>query len=155
VDDTAVGSGGPCACEPDCGCAVDAVATQDLLIVWQRLLTDGETCPRCETTQDAVRAAVEALTKALAPLGITPRLEERALDLTTFEGSPAESNRIWIAGRPLEDWLGASAGASPCCSVCGDSECRTLEVDGSSFEAVPARLVIKAGLAAASSLLAV
>lgn len=144
-----------CECEPTCGCAAEPRPTQELLIVWQRLLTDGATCPRCGTTQLAVRAAVEALTEALRPLGITTRLEERALDLTTFQGSPGESNRIWIAGRPLEAWLGATSGASRCCSVCGDNECRTIEVDGSSFEAVPERLIVKAGLTAAASLLAV
>lgn len=95
------------------------------------------------------------MAEALRPLGIRPPLEERALDLVTFEGSPWESNRVWIAGRPLEDWLGATAGASQCCSVCGDNECRTLEVDGSTFEAVPERLIVKAGLAAAAWLLTV
>jgi hypothetical protein len=53
----------------------------------------------------------------------------------------------------LEHWLGATTGASRCCSVCGETECRTLEVDGASFEAVPERLIVKAGLAAAASLL--
>jgi hypothetical protein len=124
-------------------------------VLWQRLLTDGATCPRCGTTQHAVRQAVEKLAEALGPLGIRPILEERALDLATFEGSPGESNRIWIAGRPLEEWLGANAGASRCCSVCGDNECRTLEVDGSTYDAVPERLIVKAGLAAAASLLTV
>ena len=123
--------------------------------MWQRLLTEGATCPRCGTTQQAVRRAVEALDEALRPLGIRATLEERALDQAAFEGSPGESNRIWIAGRPLEDWLGATAGASQCCSVCGDNHCRTLEVDGSTFEAVPDRLIVKAGLAAAASLLSV
>lgn len=60
-----------------------------------------------------------------------------------------------LRSRGWRDWLGATAGASQCCAVCGDNDCRTLEVDGSSFEAVPERLIIKAGLAAAASLLAV
>jgi hypothetical protein len=125
-----------------------------LVVVWQRLLTDGDTCPRCGTTQHAVRNAVATLREAMRPLGITLTLEERALDLAAFEASPADSNRIWIGGRPLEDWLGATVGASGCCSVCGDNDCRTLEVDGSSFEAVPEQLIVKAGLLAAASLLA-
>jgi hypothetical protein len=155
MDEATEESSRSCGCGPSCGCPDEARATQELAIVWQRLLTEGTTCPRCGTTQQAVHQAVEALTEALRPLGITPVLEERALDQATFEASPEASNRIWIAGRPLEDWLGATAGASSCCSVCGDNECRTLEVDGSSFEAVPERLIIKAGLAAAASLLTV
>ena len=74
----------------------------------------------------ATEHAVDALTEALRPLGISPTLEERALDQAAFEGAPGESNRIWIAGRPLEDWLDASAGASQCCSVCGDNDCPTV-----------------------------
>lgn len=155
MDDTTEPTNSDCGCEPACGCAADASPAQVLTITWQRLLTDGTTCPRCGTTQHAVRHAVATLTEALRPLGITPMLEERALDEATFERSPGESNRIWMAGRPLEDWLGATAGASQCCSVCGDHDCRALEIDGSSFEAVPERLIVKAGLAAAASLLTV
>lgn len=151
MTETSVESTSSCGCDPACGCAPPG--GHELMVVWQRLLTDGETCPRCGTTQQAVRDAVATLREALLPLGITPNLEERSLDLATFQGSPGESNRIWIAGRPLEDWLGATVGASACCSVCGDNECRTLEVEGSSFEAVPEQLIVKAGLVAAASML--
>lgn len=154
MDETGVRSSSSCSCEPSCGCEQATQTTPELEIVWQRLLDQGDTCPRCGTTQQAVRAAVHTLTEALRPLGIAPRLEERSLDLATFERSPSESNRIWIAGRPLEEWLGATAGASRCCEVCGDNECRTLEVDGSALEAVPERLIVRAGLVAAASLLA-
>ena len=41
---------------------------------------------------------------------------------------------------------------SQCCSVCGDNSCRTLQVDGKTYEAVPETLIVKAGLAAASTL---
>jgi hypothetical protein len=37
--------------------------------------------------------------------------------------------------------------------VCGDSECRTLEVSGTTFEAIPERLILKAALLAAAQLL--
>jgi hypothetical protein len=86
-------------------------------------------------------------------LGIEPTLDERAIDERSFKTNPSESNRIWIAGRPLEEWLGAKVGSSRCCSVCGDSECRTVEVAGASFEAIPEKLFLKAGLLAAAHLL--
>jgi hypothetical protein len=155
MDDKTVEPTSSCGGEPSRGDASEASAAQELVIVWQRLLSGGSTCPRCGTTQQAVRRGVDTLSDALRPLGIRPVLEERALDQATFEDAPGESNRIWIAGRPLEEWLGATAGASTCCSVCGDNNCRTLEFDGTSFEAVPDRLIVKAGLAAAASLLAV
>ena len=43
----------------------------------------------------------------LGPLGIGPQLQTRVLDQVSFDTAPAESNRIWIAGKPLEEWIGA------------------------------------------------
>jgi hypothetical protein len=53
----------------------------------------------------------------------------------------------------MEDWLSGSVGSSRCCSVCGDSDCRTLEIRGTTFETIPERLIVKAGLLAAAELL--
>ncbi len=64
---------------------------------------------------------------------------------------PSESNRIWIAGRPLEDWLDASVGKSTCCSACGGAECRTLEIGSATFETIPEELILKAALLAAAA----
>lgn len=94
------------------------------------------------------------LTETLRPLGIEPELETRALDQATFEAHPSESNRVWIAGQPMEAWVGAQVGASPCCSVCGDTPCRTVEVDGTTYEAIPERLLVRAAMVAAADLLA-
>ena len=69
-----------------------------------------------------------------------------------FERDPSASNRIWIAGKPMEEWLEGNVGSSRCCSVCGESECRTIEVSGTTFEAIPERLILKAALLAASDL---
>lgn len=121
-------------------------------IVWQRLVNEaGQTCERCGDTEAALHGAVGRLRIALAPLGLEPRLETRTLDEGTFREAPSESNRIWIAGRPLEQWLGASAGSSRCCSACGDADCRTVSVGGTVFEAVPEELIVRAALAAAES----
>ncbi len=122
-----------------------------LPIVWQRLVSpEGKTCDRCNATYQEMQRAVGKLKAALAPLGIEPTLETREIDEKAFKADPSESNRIWIAGRPMEEWLGANVGSSRCCSVCGDSECRTVEVGGSRFEAIPEELVVKAALIAAS-----
>jgi hypothetical protein len=100
-----------------------------------------------------MQRAVEKLKQSLRPLGIEPRLEIRDIDEKSFKAAPSESNRVWIAGRPMEEWLGASVGSSPCCSVCGTSECRTVEVEGTTFEAIPEKLFLKAALLASSRLL--
>ena len=124
---------------------------KQLTITWQRLVNpDGKTCDRCDATYAEMQRALETLKQVLRPLGIEPTLEVRRIDQETFKARPAESNRIWIAGRPMEEWLGASVGSSRCCSVCGDSECRTVEVGSTTYEAIPERLLIKAVLAAAA-----
>ena len=125
-----------------------------LPILWKRLVDIGETCPRCGLTERNVRAAVDKLESAMQPLGIYPVLETRAIDDATFREAPAESNRIWIGGKPMEEWLGAQAGDSPCCEVCGDLPCRTMELHGQTYEAIPEDLIVKAAMIAASQLIA-
>lgn len=125
-----------------------------LPIVWQRLVSaDGKTCDRCQATHQEIQRAVRTLKEALRPLGIEPILETKAIDERSFKGDPSESNRIWIAGKPIEEWLGATVGSSRCCSVCGELECRTVEVGGTVFEAINETLILKAALVAAAELL--
>lgn len=122
-----------------------------LHILWQRLVTpEGKTCERCGGTQDAIVQAIPKLREALRPLDMEPVLETREIELDTFKGMPSESNRIWIAGRSIEDWLNAGVGKSTCCSACGGSECRTLEIGKETFETIPEQLILKAALLAAS-----
>ena len=125
-----------------------------LSIVWQRLVSrEGKTCDRCGATYQQMERALAKLRQALRPLGIEPSLEIKEIDERSFKANPSESNRIWIAGRPMEEWLGASVGSSRCCSVCGTSECRTVEVEGTTFETIPENLFLKAALVASSQLL--
>ena len=127
-----------------------------LPILWQRLVnSEGETCDRCNATYQEMQRAVEKLRQSLRPLGIEPSLEIREISERSFKAKPSESNRIWIAGKPMEEWLGASVGSSPCCSVCGTSECRTVKVEGATFESIPEKLFLKAALVASSQLLSV
>lgn len=125
-----------------------------LRIVWQRLVNfGGQTCDRCGATYDALQRAVAKLKDALGPLGLEPTLEIKEIDEESFKADPSVSNRIWIADRPLEEWLGATVGGSRCCSVCGDSECRTVEVGETVFEAIPEELILKAALVASAQML--
>lgn len=124
-----------------------------LPIVWKRLVKDGETCTRCGGTGHELEAAVTKLTVALQPLGVKPVLETQEIDEDSFKANSSESNRVWIAGKPIEAWLGANVGMSRCCSVCGSSDCRTLEVGGQTYETIPEEQFIKAGLMAASQLI--
>lgn len=118
-------------------------------IVWQRLVDEQEqTCERCGGTEQELHKALRFLTKSLAPIGITFSLETRAMDREEFSRNPSESNRIWIDGKPLEKWLKAETGASSCCGPCGDAQCRTVTVEGATYETISAELIVKAALMA-------
>ncbi|MBC7354039.1 MAG: DUF2703 domain-containing protein [Thermogutta sp.] len=126
-----------------------------LTITWQRVVDDqGNTCSRCGATEQAVDEAVRLLNQTLKTLGICVVAEKKTLTPAEFSRDPLQSNRVFIQGRPLEDWLGATVGKSPCCSVCGDAECRTLTVEGTTYESIPSELIIKAGLLAAAEIVA-
>lgn len=126
---------------------------KSLPIIRQRLVsTDGRTCDRCNATYQEVQRAISKLKEALSPFGIEPTLEIREIDEKSFKANSSKSNRIWIEGRPMEEWLGARVGSSRCCSVCGDSKCRTVKVEGNTFETIPEKLLIKAALVASSQL---
>ncbi|TAN36806.1 MAG: DUF2703 domain-containing protein [Verrucomicrobia bacterium] len=125
-----------------------------LKIVWQRLVDErGKTCNRCGTTETAVEEAVQKLKRSLKELGIKVVLEKKTLRPSTFLKDPLESNRIWIAGEPIEQWLSATTNQSKCSSTCGDSDCRTVTIGGKTYEAIPAELIVKAGLLAGAQLL--
>ncbi|MEM2247849.1 MAG: DUF2703 domain-containing protein [Thermoproteota archaeon] len=124
-----------------------------LKIRWQRLVYNGQTCPRCMSTGEEIERAVSALKQVLAPLGIDVAVEKDDLSLSEFRKNPLESNRIWIEGRPMEDWLSGRVGRSPCCDICGPYECRTVEVEGKVYETITSDLIIKAGILAALNLI--
>lgn len=124
-----------------------------LEIIWQRLIHEEQTCPRCGSTGDEVEKAVVSLKQSLDPLGINVVLKKREISIDAFKKDPLLSNIIWINGRLLEDYIGGTTGQSQCCDVCGPNDCRTVGVDGNEYEVIPSELVIKAGLLAAAQLL--
>ena len=129
-----------------------------LTIRWQRLVDEeGQTCERCGSTEKEVRTALASLRKSLAALRIHVVLEEKALSPEVCAKDISQSNRIWVGERPLEEWLDAQVGKSPCGFCCADLgetvECRTVTVGVKTYEAVPAELIIKAGLLAGAQLL--
>lgn len=123
-----------------------------LRIEWQRLISDDKTCPRCGSTEEELDKAVTTLRQSLAPLEIEVALEKKELSLSEFKKAPLQSNRIWINKRPLEDYIGGSVGQSPCCDVCGPSDCRTVKIEGQEYETIPSKVIIQAGLIAATRL---
>lgn len=136
------------------GIAIGGERMNVLEIRWQRLLDEkGRTCDRCGTTETMVEEAVNKLKGSLKGLGIGVLLEKSAIGPAEFSKDTLQSNRIWINGKPIEEWLSATSGQSKCCAVCGESDCRTVTVGGKTHEAIPSELIVKAGLMAAVELL--
>lgn len=157
VASAACGCGGPAReTSPTCGCEPSAeakspAAPRAVVIRWQRIAdAQGQTCGRCGDTEAAIDAAAERLQKSLSPLEVNVSVQKVALPTSELDKCVEESNRIWLNGRPLEAWLSAMTGASACSGFCGDRACRTLVVDGRSYDAIPAELIVRAGLLAAA-----
>lgn len=124
-----------------------------LVIKWQRLLSKGKTCPRCGSTEKEIEMAISKLEQSLPVLGINVVLEKSEISDEEFRNNPSLSNKILINDKPIEDYLSGKSGQSKCCEVCGESECRTVEVDNKIYETIPHHLIIQAALVAASQLL--
>lgn len=119
-----------------------------LRIKWQRVTSHGETCERCRSTEEEIEAAVEKLETSLSALGMKVTLQKEKLSKEKFKNNPQESNRIFINGDPLEEWVNAETDQSECCEVCGENECRTVIVNGREYETIPSDLIVDAALQA-------
>jgi len=115
---------------------------KELKITWQRLISEGDTCPRCGSTEKELNKAVIELKKR----GINVALKKIEIAMDEFTKNPLESNLIIFNGKPLEQLLNAKVGQSKCCSVCGENNCRTLELNGKSHEIITAETIMKAAL---------
>ena len=133
-------------------------ANMVLTVNWQRLVTnEGQTCDRCGGTQEELRKAIQTLQESLRPLGIKVAAVEEALTIEECAADIVQSNRIVVGDRTLEEWLDGEVGQSlcgSCCSAIGEEvECRTVSVDGITYEVIPAELIVRAGLLAASHMM--
>lgn len=124
-----------------------------LNIKWQRLVTEGETCPRCGSTEQELDKAIDKLKQALLPPGFDVLLEKEELNISKFKQDPQQSNRIWINGQPIENIINGNVSQSPCCDVCGPSDCRTIEINEQIYETIPSDLIIQAALIAVNQIL--
>lgn len=145
-----------CDTSSSCGCRINhkkksAEMKKELVISWQRLISEGNTCPRCGSTEDELEKAVIQLEEKLKSQGIRVILKKQELTLEEFKKNPLSSNKIMLNGLPLENFLDAKTGHSKCCDVCGDEECRTIEIGEKDYETIPAPLIVEAGLKAVSS----
>lgn len=132
--------------EHNCKCNCENGSKKVLTIVWQRLISKGNTCPRCGSTEDELDKAIIQLKNTLSPLGIEVILKKVEITLEEFKKDPLKSNQILLNGRLLDDVINAKTGESKCCNVCGDEKCRTVEIEEKSYETIPSEIIVKSAL---------
>jgi len=134
----------------------DPVPRKVLHVTWQRLVDEADaTCPRCHGTEANLDEAVAVLRPLLAGQGIEILLQKKRILPLVFNQNPLDSNIISIEGKHLENWLHAETRQSPCCDACGDNECRTLRLEGKTYETVPVELIIRGVLRAVRTIFGV
>lgn len=111
-------------------------------IEWRHLVVDQVTCERCSDTGAVLQQLVEELNHECTPRGVQVTLTETPLGPERI----ADSNQVLIDGRPLEASAPTIRVGSSTCTSCGeltgrDEQCRTLEMDGQSFEVPPPYLI--------------
>jgi len=116
----------------------------EIHIEWFRLTVGGKTCPRCTETENEIEQSFLPLKNLAEMLEMKITLEKHELSEDAFFKNPRNSNMILINKKPIEKILGGEVGASKCCDVCGDRDCRTLVLDNSTFEVVTKEIFIKA-----------
>ncbi|MHB8729656.1 MAG: DUF2703 domain-containing protein [Sulfuricaulis sp.] len=113
-----------------------------LEIEWRHLDKAGNTCARCSETGRTLDETVAQLARECAARGVQVIYRETRLS----ERELPQSNMILFNGEPLESLLpGAAVSASDCPSCCEftgrPTACRTVELQGRTYEAIPAALV--------------
>lgn len=118
---------------------------KELAIEWRHYEHGGATCDRCTSTGLSIREVISELGKELTGNGVTIRFTETILP----EEQMPQSNMILFNGVLLEAVLDdaiADANACPSCSCLTGSEtnCRTVQYQGNTYEEIPAALIRKA-----------
>jgi len=129
-----------------------------LTIAWQHSPEkEGTKCEKCLAKKAEIQKAYESLKNSLPSLGIQVALTEEPVKTMSCGMVLSQSSKICIGGRMLEEWLGAELGPGTCGKGCtrapGEAQCVSLKLEGETYEVVPADLIVKAGLVAASDML--
>jgi len=114
-------------------------------IEWKHFDKDGETCERCAGTGKNLATVMAALQQELADEGVEVTLTETLLPASRID----ESNMILFNGIPLENLLAETAVSENSCDSCAcltgeETQCRTVEYQGTTFEAIPKELILQA-----------
>jgi len=118
-----------------------------LEIEWRHIGNAEKTCVRCSETGASLEEVIQSLKSECEPCGWDIRFKETHLPVEDVKNS----NSIIINGRLIENILpgGAQTSESHCRSCCGftgddKTHCRTVEYEGTSYEAIPSSLIRRA-----------
>lgn len=120
-----------------------------LHIEWRHYETEGKTCERCATTGETLAQVLDGLAGTLRARGV----EVAVTEVPVPESGMSQSNMILFNGIPLEEVLtGAAVTETPCpscsCLAGRETECRAVEFQGTTYEAIPPELIREALLKA-------
>lgn len=117
---------------------------KELNIEWMHYDKEGETCTRCNNTGDNIKAVLETMSKDKTDKGIKINYKETILEAKDMP----DSNTVLINGKKLEDILNAKASENYChscsCLAGSGTNCRTIELNDKSYEAIPEELILGA-----------
>jgi hypothetical protein len=120
-----------------------------LVIRWQHTVCQNENpCERCINTPLEIQRAYKDLKASLTGLGIVVTFEEKKMK--------EHDDHIFINDHDITDLLEGETIRTACLNCLDDKgdprTCNTLKLGDNTYEVIPAELIIKAGLVAASEL---
>ena len=117
---------------------------KELKIEWKHYDKEGETCTRCNSTGNNIQKAIKVISRDSRFDKAKITFKETKL---RAEEMP-ESNSVFINGEAIEDILRATASENYChscsCLAGAGTNCRTIELNGKSFEDIPENLILQA-----------
>lgn len=117
-----------------------------LEIEWRHLEKDEDTCIRCSDTGEALNEVISKIAYECRPHGWEIIFKESKLT----EKDVSESNLILFNGEPIESVLPEAKVSESSCKSCSklisepSTSCRTLEVEGRSYEGIPSSIIRQA-----------
>ena len=128
----------------------DMEVQRTLVIRWQHAVCQNDNpCERCINTPIEIQRAFDDLKSSLAGLGITVTMEEKKIK--------DHDDRLFINDHDVIDLLKGERTKTACANCFDDKgnprTCTSLKLGEDVFEVIPAELIIKAGLVAASELM--
>lgn len=115
-----------------------------ITIEWKHYDKEGETCTRCNNTGDNIKQVLKNIKEDEHFQDIEVNFVETKLAAERM----TESNSVFINGIAIEVVLNGSTSENYChscsCLAGKGSNCRTVEVEGKSYEAIPEKLILQA-----------